>query len=88
MSWRDASGIELVQPLGGRHALLDDAGVVLREVADRDLVAPPDRAAVDVARATPAGLGASASSALSSVVLPAPFRPTSDDLLAAVDDAR
>ena len=50
MSWRDAVGIELVQPLDRGHALLDRAGVILREVADRDLVAPADRAAVEVRR--------------------------------------
>ena len=43
-------GIELVQPLDRRHALLDRAGVVLREVADRHLVAPAHRAGVEVAR--------------------------------------
>ena len=70
-------GIELVQPLDRGHALLDRAGVVLREVADRDFVAPADRARRRCRSATASRLGASASSALSSVVLPTPLRPTS-----------
>ncbi len=69
--------IELVQPLDGRHALRDRAGVVLREVSDRHLVAPAHRAGVDVAAATLAMPGASDSSAFSSVVLPTPLRPMS-----------
>ena len=42
--------VELVQPFRRRQALGDRAGVVLREVADRDLVSPADGAAIDVAR--------------------------------------
>ena len=49
MSWRDASGIELMQPLDRRHALLDGAGVILREVADRHFVAPAHGAGVEIA---------------------------------------
>ena len=40
-------GIELVEPVAGGHAELDGALVVLREVADLDLVAPLDGAGVD-----------------------------------------
>ena len=70
-------GIELVQPLDRGHALLNLAGVVLREVADRHLVAPADAAAVDARRRRRPTSGASASSAFSIVVLPRPLRPTS-----------
>ena len=38
--------IELMQPLNGRHPLLDGFLVVLRKIPDRDLVPPGDRPAV------------------------------------------
>jgi photosystem II stability/assembly factor-like uncharacterized protein len=41
--------IELVQPLDRRHAPGDGAGVALREVTHRDLVAPADLAGIEVA---------------------------------------
>ncbi len=50
MSWRCASGIELMQPLDRGHALGNLAGRVLRKVSDRDLVSPADLAVVDIAR--------------------------------------
>ena len=40
-------GVELVEPVGGGHAELDGALVVLGEVADGDFVAPLDGAGVD-----------------------------------------
>ena len=39
--------IELVQPLDGGHAVGDGIGVVLREIADGDFVAPHDDAAIE-----------------------------------------
>ena len=42
--------IELVQPLDDGHALFDRAGVILRKVTDRHLVAPAQLAGVPVAR--------------------------------------
>ena len=47
MSSLVALRVELVQPVGGGHAELDGALVVLREVADGDLVAPLHGAGVD-----------------------------------------
>ena len=40
--------IEPMQPFDRRHAFLDRAGVILREVADRDLMSPPHGTAVEV----------------------------------------
>ena len=45
--------IELVQPVDGGHALLDQSRMVLREVADRDLVAPAHLAGIQVRRLMP-----------------------------------
>ena len=36
-----------MEPVDRRHAFLDQAGGILREVADRDFVTPPDRAFVE-----------------------------------------
>ena len=55
MSCRVRVRIELVQPLDGRHPFADRAGVVLREVADRDLVAPAHRPGVDRRRVRVSG---------------------------------
>jgi len=40
--------IELVQPVGDRQALRDDARAVLREVADGHFVSPAHGAGVDI----------------------------------------
>ena len=77
--------VELVQPVHGRQALLDRAGVVLRKVTDRDLVAPPHRAAVDVAR-WPERRIAGGEERLEERCLAQAIPPDEDDLLAAGDD--
>src|SRR5690606_41272848 len=78
---------ELVQPSGRGHALLDEARMVLREVADRGFVPPPDLAVVDVAaRRFPArGLGQQRPEQRR---LADAVAPDEDDLLAALDDGR
>ena len=81
--------IELVQPVGRGHALLDRRRVVLREVADLRLVSPLHRAGVDgvfqcaaiVRRIRQQRLAAAWS-------CPAPLRPIRHDLLAAQSTRR
>src|SRR4051812_39884748 len=43
-------GIELVQPLDRGHPLLDQPGVILREIPDRSLVAPAHGSRIEIAR--------------------------------------
>jgi len=42
--------VEAVQPLDRGQSVRDRAGVILREVADRDFVAPAHHAAIDLGR--------------------------------------
>ena len=85
MSCRDGVRIELVQPLDRGHALLDRAGVILREVADRHFVAPADRAGVEVRRRRRQP-GASGEQRLQQRRLADAVAADEHDLLAAVDD--
>ena len=81
-----AARVPLMQPLDGRGAVFDQAAMVLREVADRGFVSPDHFAGIDegsvvcrwsCAARPQASSGEFASSAFSSVVLPAPLRPMS-----------
>ena len=42
-------GIEAVQPLDRRQPLLDFPRMILRKIADRHLVAPPQRPTIEIA---------------------------------------
>ena len=77
MSWRDGVGIELVQPLDRGHALARSRRC---GPAGSSRSTPRGPSAPCRASTSPGDAGrpgASASSALSSVVLPTPLRPTS-----------
>ena len=78
-------GIELVQPVHSRQTFLDRTRVVLREVADRHLVSPPDRARVDVCRWPQRRVGGG-EEGFEERGLAQPVPADEDDLLAAVDD--
>ena len=84
MSSLVASGSNGVQPVGGGHAELDGAGVVLGEVADGDLVAPLDGAGVDgdvlLFDAGPVG-----QESFEERGLPLPVAADEDDLVSALD---
>ena len=81
-------GIELVQPLDRGHPLLDRAGVVLREVADRHFVAPADRSRVEIAWRRAASPGRVRQQRLQQRRLADAVAADEDDLLAAIDDRR
>ena len=78
-------GVEPVQPLDRGHPLLDRAGVVLRKVADRDLVPPAHLARVDV-RGVAGMIGRIRQQRLQQRRLAGAVAADEDDLLAAIDD--